>query len=68
MNRFCLNGHDFIWPGHIDNIREFLALGEVFGFFMLHQSPRRQGPGRKLDFGDISYLFSFIVKTIYLFN
>lgn len=68
MNKFCLNRHDFVWPGHIDNIRKFLALGEVFGFFMLRQSPRRQGPGRKLDFGNTSYLFSFTVKRIYLFN
>lgn len=48
-----------MWPGHIDNnIRESPALGEVFGFFMLRQFPRRQGHGRKLDLGacHISFL------------
>lgn len=40
QNQFCLGGRDLMWPGHIDNnIREFLALGQVFGFFMHCQFP-----------------------------
>lgn len=63
-----LNGDDFTWPGHMLTIPgSFLLGGEGLGFFLLCQFPGRQGQDRKLDFGDMSHLFSFTVKkSIYL--
>lgn len=52
---------------YADDTGEFLARGEGLGFFLLCQFPGRQGQDRKLDFGDMSHLFSFTVKkSIYL--
>ena len=61
MNKFCLNRHDFVWPGHIDNIRKFLALGEVFGFFMLRRSPGDRDLGGSWTLG--TRLISLLLQS-----
>lgn len=67
MNKFCLNGHDLMWPGRIDNnIRAFPALGEVLGFFMLCQSRGRRTWEEVRFLGHVTSLFFYSQENLFI--
>lgn len=61
MNKFCLNRHDFVWPGHIDNIRSFWLWVKYLDFSCSASPPGDRDLGGSWTLG--TRLISFLLQS-----